>query len=966
MKRTITLMCATALSASLPLWAQQTGTVDIDVETTYQQIDGFGGCGMNGQWADVYTQEKVDLLWGKDGMGYNIMRIRISPNESDWNSYVNPVKWAKAHGAIVFATPWTPPHRFKVNAEQTWGESSNYGSLNMDSVEVYAQWLERYRQHMEEQDAAIDILSVQNECDYEPDGYESCLYSVAEMAEMVQAAKKYINCQIMAPECFGWGSHTYNRELANTSAAVRNSIDIWGNHLYGTNDLTYVNYITSLTKRPMWMTEFIQQDETKLGKWEDACEFVDQVDTCMKVGFSAYVYYNMLDHFFGDGTGGGDTSLPGKAAHLLSHYAKYATGMTRVEATFANTPALGTAYVSAGGDTVSLFVRNWGADDATLTVNLPFESRQVYSILTNESRNSYRRDVSEQYAGTSTPEISLLGGTFHTFLFIRTEADTSQQPDDEPTLLSACKEATQINPICPYLFCADPTAIEHDGRLYVYGTNDQQQFNATEGLAANSYGYIKSLVVMSTEDLVNWTFHGTIDMEAVCGSWMAASWAPSVVSRVEDDGLTHFYLYFSNSGGGVGVITSTSPTGPWTDPLGQSLISADTPGLGLCSNPFDPGVVIDDDGTAWLAFGGGDPNAEGTELLPGNARIVRLGADMISLDSEIASIPAPYHFEANELNVMGGRLVYSYCTSWRERTDWSSYGSSKTAPSSCSICYMTSNDPLNPDSWSYEGEYFANPGAAGFPYGNNHTRLQKFGSSYLLLYHTQWLEEQMGITGGYRSIGMNRATVLESRRSISAVTPSNTGTLQLTAQRPDAFVRQNAETLCTAIGVLPESDTEQDGFCLARIQSGGWSMVKGVSFGNDGIAKFTARLQGEGTLEVRMGQLEADPLVTLDFSSADWADFSVECDSQLVGTYDVYFVFTQAGDGTKFDSWQFESMAGSSIASAGSAAKTPVREEYYTVSGMRLAEKPASGIVIRRTVYSDGSVDTNKESIMRK
>lgn len=42
---------------------------------------------------------------------------------------------------------------------------------------------------------------------------------------------------------------------------------------------------------------------------------------------------------------------------------------------------------------------------------------------------------------------------------------------------------------------------------------------------------------------------------------------------------------------------------------------------------------------------------------------------MISLDSDIMPIPAPYHFEANELNVMGGKLVYSYCTSWRERTN---------------------------------------------------------------------------------------------------------------------------------------------------------------------------------------------------------------------------------------------------------------------------------------------------------
>ena len=68
--------------------------------TKYQKIDGFGGTGMNGQWADVYTQEKVNLLWGQgEGqVGLNIMRLRISPDESSWNratpEYSNPVKWA--------------------------------------------------------------------------------------------------------------------------------------------------------------------------------------------------------------------------------------------------------------------------------------------------------------------------------------------------------------------------------------------------------------------------------------------------------------------------------------------------------------------------------------------------------------------------------------------------------------------------------------------------------------------------------------------------------------------------------------------------------------------------------------------------------------------------------------------------------------------------------------------------------
>lgn len=115
------------------------------------------------------------------------------------------------------------------------------------------------------------------------------------------------------------------------------------------------------------------------------------------------------------------------------------------------------------------------------------------------------------------------------------------------------------NPILDFQFCADPTAIEHDGRLYVYGTNDHQQYEA--GTEKNSYEKIKSLVMISTDDMVNWTYHGLIQVDEIA-PWILASWAPSIISKKQADGTTLFSLYFSNSGWGVGVIQAKSPVGP--------------------------------------------------------------------------------------------------------------------------------------------------------------------------------------------------------------------------------------------------------------------------------------------------------------------------------------------------------------------------------------------------------------------
>ena len=38
------------------------------------------------------------------------------------------------------------------------------------------------------------------------------------------------------------------------------------------------------------------------------------------------------------------------------------------------------------------------------------------------------------------------------------------------------KKTTTANPISSNVFCADPTSVEYEGRLYVYGTNDHEQY----------------------------------------------------------------------------------------------------------------------------------------------------------------------------------------------------------------------------------------------------------------------------------------------------------------------------------------------------------------------------------------------------------------------------------------------------------------------------------------------------------
>ncbi len=452
------------------------------------------------------------------------------------------------------------------------------------------------------------------------------------------------------------------------------------------------------------------------------------------------------------------------------------------------------------------------------------------------------------------------------------------------------KTTAEGNPLLSNIFCADPTAVEYEGRLYIYGTNDHQQYEAVGAEGSNTYEHIKSIVMISTDDMVNFTYHGTINVGEIC-PWALASWAPSITSRVEDDGLTHFYLYFSNSGWGTGVITATSPTGPWSDPLGTSLIDGNTPGLDGCQSPFDPGVCIDENGTGWLSFGGGTDGA----------RIVKLGSDMLSLDSEIKKIPSPFHFEASELNYINGTYVYTYNNDWSGHYEnWDK--ESVFAPPQCSMSYLTTKTPLDPDSWVYQDYYFRNPGDQGLEYSNNHTHLQKYQGKYYLFYHALFPQKSLGTTGGFRSLCVNEAQVDEENVKISPVTGTREGVSQI---KPlDPFSPVQAENIAACAGTAYSATEEPGDMTVSngtKDGTGAWLAVRGADFA-DGATRFAARVKGTGRIDVYIDGIDGNITTSLEFSGDDWQTVYSSEFAALTGQHDVYFVIS---DGFEFDSWQF-------------------------------------------------------------
>lgn len=129
-------------------------------------------------------------------------------------------------------------------------------------------------------------------------------------------------------------------------------------------------------------------------------------------------------------------------------------------------------------------------------------------------------------------------------------------------LKTGYKRQGEHNPVMTQRFGADPYALVYDGRVYLYMTGDTFIRNENGEITENVYSQIDTINVVSSEDLVNWTDHGTIYAAGKDGAakWCKNAWAPAAVCK-EMDGKMKFFLYFANGGDGIVALEADSPAG---------------------------------------------------------------------------------------------------------------------------------------------------------------------------------------------------------------------------------------------------------------------------------------------------------------------------------------------------------------------------------------------------------------------
>ncbi len=463
-------------------------------------------------------------------------------------------------------------------------------------------------------------------------------------------------------------------------------------------------------------------------------------------------------------------------------------------------------------------------------------------------------------------------------------AETLADRGIEPS--ASYKKPGENNPLYTQRFGADPGVMEYNGRLYVYMTNDVVEYDVQGGVKENTYGKIRHISCISSDDMVNWTDHGLIPVAGPEGiaKWAKNSWAPCAAHKTIN-GQEKFFLYFCNGGNGIGVLTADSPTGPWRDELGHLLITRETPNCANVLWLFDPAVMVDLDGTGYLAFGGGVP--DGMQAAPGTGRIVRLGEDMMSLDCDPVSLDVPWLFEDSGINRIGDTYIYSYCSNWQ--TDGNALRLTSGA-----IQYMTAESPLGP--YTYQGELFPNEGKFFGLYGNNHHSIACLDGQYYLFYHNRPLEKAMGITGNYRSPQVDLIE-LNDDGSLKQVTGTMKGISQLHPLMP--FDGVSAATMADQSGI----EVQTDGTTSWIIgHQGSWTRTADVYFGEQSRRiTVTGSAKEAGTLYIVLGQPDAEIAAEISYPAGEnWEVSAPMTASQIQSMYIVF------GGEARLFTWRME------------------------------------------------------------
>lgn len=411
----------------------KTATIRMDSEVKHQKITGFGGFVNSPQFAYGHMSEaEIKKLWGKDSeTRYNIMRLFIPSDKNYWNQAISTAKLAKSLDLIVFASPWSMPAAWKTNGSTSGIVDGNRGYLKEEHYADYANYLNDFVVLLRNNGVELDAISIQNEPDFDVT-YAGCYWTPSQMASFLKNHASVISCPIMVSETVALSNANYINALAAND--VIDKFAIYAGHQYGGVGTAHKQL--QAKGKEVWQSEFLinwNDGITRDFNWSiDAFNFANAINTCMLSDVNAWVHYASKRYYgmMGDGTNGTVTGRVTKRGYILSHFARYATGTTRIENTWndeSNT-LKGSSYLSVTGDSLVVMVINSSNNPYLLTADLPFYTRSGKSVTTTSALNWHETEINLAEE-SCRPKIDIAASSFTTLIFVKSN-------EREPSLMN--------------------------------------------------------------------------------------------------------------------------------------------------------------------------------------------------------------------------------------------------------------------------------------------------------------------------------------------------------------------------------------------------------------------------------------------------------------------------------------------------------------------------------------------------
>lgn len=348
---------------------REEATATIDANTVQQYIRGFGGASIRGWISDLTSAQCTKAFSSTDGIGLSVLRVRVSPNSSDFAAEKTTIDAAKSYGATVIASAWTAPASMKDNNDLVGGK------LLTSSYADYAAHLSNFCSTV----GGVSAISPINEPNITVT-YESMSLTASEVADFVAAQGSNCGASIMAPETYNMNQTYTNTYLSNATAKSKTSY-VCG-HIYGATLSTYS------PGKEVWMTEhYTNTDDAN--DWSGAMGVAKEVHDCMNVGYNMYTWwYIRRSYGFLDESGNVT-----KRGYVMAHWAKWVRpGYYKISCT-AN-PATG-VYVTAYKSGSKIVIVAINQNSATT-----YQSFGVSGV-TVSGFNRYRTTSSSNLSGDS-------------------------------------------------------------------------------------------------------------------------------------------------------------------------------------------------------------------------------------------------------------------------------------------------------------------------------------------------------------------------------------------------------------------------------------------------------------------------------------------------------------------------------------------------------------------------------------